>query len=146
MRNATKLADDFCEHFDCFIDVDENDKLYYVDEKECKKHGYDDDFLVFYDASNIDPEQLKDLMRKSLETGVNLIFEQVKDKKIDSKELDKIREKEWEEGFAILESFYKEYLEPFYNEYYEDHSDEASVPSPRDEDILSDKSSEGCLG
>ena len=82
MRYLTKLAEDYCEHFDCFIDVDDNDKLYYVDEKEYKKHGDDDDYLVFYDASNIDPEHLDELMRKSLETGVNLIFEQVKDKNI----------------------------------------------------------------
>ena len=37
-------------------------------------------------------------------------------------------------------------VEPVLLKSYEDHLDEASVPSPRDEDILSDKSSEGCLG
>ena len=31
MRNITKLADDYCEHFDCFIDIDDENKLYYVE-------------------------------------------------------------------------------------------------------------------
>lgn len=90
--------------FRCSIDPDETMtyKFIYTD---LRAYGADNtqnpDLIVEYDASNL-KGNLDDLMQKSLDTGVDLIFEQVKDKKIDTKELDKIREKAWKEGWAIL--------------------------------------------
>ena len=90
--------------FHCSIAPDETMtyKFIYTDLREYDEDDTQNpDLMVEYDASDIGGN-IDELMEKSLETGVDLIFEQVKDKKIDSKELDKIREKAWKEGWAIL--------------------------------------------
>jgi len=98
------LEDNYNRAFHCSIRPDETMtyKFIYTD---LRAYDEDDtqnpDLMVEYDASNLKGD-LDNLMQKSLDTGVDLIFEQVNDKKIDTKELDKIREKAWKEGWAIL--------------------------------------------
>lgn len=75
---------EYFERFNCFIDVDitKTYELIYKDEREYIRRGEKDESLIVqYDASNIEGN-IDDLMQKSLDTGADLIFEQVKDKKV----------------------------------------------------------------
>lgn len=96
------LRGDFFEKFDCEMHPDEtcNYEVLYTDFREYIKNNYEDESLiVHYDASNIEGD-VGELMEKSLETGVNLIFEQVKDKKVVI--TDEMRKKAWDEGNIIF--------------------------------------------
>ena len=75
---------EYFNKFNCFIgfDITKTYELIYRDEREYVRQGHRDDSLIIdYDASNLKGD-LDDLMQKSLDTGVNLIFEMVKDKKV----------------------------------------------------------------
>ena len=74
----------YFDRFKCFIDSDitKTYELIYKDEREYVRRGCRDESLIItYDASDI-KGNIDDLMQKSLDTGVDLIFEQVKDKKV----------------------------------------------------------------
>lgn len=74
----------YFDKFNCFIgfDITKTYELIYRDEREyVRQGGKDESLMVEYDASNLKGD-LYDLMQKSLDTGVDLIFEQVKDKKV----------------------------------------------------------------
>mgnify|MGYP000036776651 CR=1 FL=1 len=74
----------YFERFSCFIDGDITNtyERIYKDEREYVRRGCrDESLIVQYDASNIEGD-IEELMQKSLDTGVDLIFEQVKDKKV----------------------------------------------------------------
>ena len=96
------LEDKYYRAFHCSIRPDETMtyKFIYTDERE---YDADDtqnpDLMVEYDASNLKGD-IDDLMQKSLDTGVDLIFEQVKDKKVII--TDEMRKKAWDEGRIIL--------------------------------------------
>ena len=103
MEYAGSLEGRFFDRFNCWVGVDyltATYKLIYIDEKEYIKNGRKDESLfVYYDASFLKGD-LDDLMQKSLDTGVDLIFEQIKDKKvIITKEME---QKAWDEGNIIF--------------------------------------------
>lgn len=98
------LKDRYFERFNCDIHIEESCAydLVYEDLTEYIKNGEkDEDLIVTYDASNIKGDW-DDLMQRSLDTGVDLMFEQVKDKKIDANKLKKLRDKAWEELKVII--------------------------------------------
>ena len=85
MEYTTSSIDlQYFNKFNCFIglDITKQYELIYKDEREYVRRGRrDESLIVQYDASNIEGD-LDELMQKSLDTGVDLIFEQVKDKNI----------------------------------------------------------------
>lgn len=94
------LKDRYFERFNCNIhpEISCTYDLVYDDLTEYIKNGEkDEDLIVTYDASNIKGDW-DDLMQRSLDTGVDLMFEQVKDKKIDAEELKRLLDKAFREG------------------------------------------------
>ena len=78
------LDTQYFDRFNCFIGIDMTGtyERIYKDEREYVRRGRRaESLIVTYDASHIEGD-LDELMQKSLETGVDLIFEQVKDKKV----------------------------------------------------------------
>ena len=103
MEYAGSLRGRFFDRFKCWLGADYLVDIYdriYIDEQEYIKKGRkDDSLMVYYDASNLKGD-IDDLMQKSLDTGVNLIFEMVKDKKVII--TDEMRQKAWDEGNIIF--------------------------------------------
>lgn len=98
--NDGSLKYRYFERFNCDIHPEDSCTydLVYEDLTEYNKNGKKDvSLIVTYDASNIKGDW-DDLMQRSLDTGVDLMFEQVKDKKIDAEELNKLCEKAFREG------------------------------------------------
>jgi len=96
------LRGDYFIKFNCELHPDETETcdVLYSDYREYAKNGYEDESLIVkYDASNLEGD-INDLMQKSLDTGVDLIFEQVKDKKVVI--TDEMHKKAWDEGRIIL--------------------------------------------
>jgi len=103
MIDPYSLEGRFFDRFKCWLGVDYLVDIYdriYIDEREYIKKGrQDESLIVYYDASNL-KGNLDDLMQRSLDTGVNLIFEQVKDKKVII--TDEMEKKAWDEGRIIF--------------------------------------------
>ena len=96
------LRGDYFIKFNCELHPDETETcdVLYSDYREYAKNGYEDESLIVkYDASNLEGD-INDLMQKSLDTGVDLIFEQVKDKKVVI--TNEMRKKAWDAGRIIL--------------------------------------------
>lgn len=103
MEYGDSLRGRFFDRFKCWLGADYLVDMYeciYIDEKEYIKNKCNDErLLTYYDASNIEGD-IDELMQKSLDTGVDLIFEQIKDKKVVI--TDEMRKKAWDEGNIIF--------------------------------------------
>ena len=81
------LKEKFCRYFDCYIGLDRTGTYgtIYTDEREYDKNGdpMATNLIRQYQMNHVcSRPDFEELMQKSLDTGVNLIFDLVKDKEV----------------------------------------------------------------